>query len=379
MDKSSRQVELFRVLYTAYNISKGHPKHPIIIQQLVKLLGIDMDDNPRYQYLLDLFVHLENEGLLRGESGLGTVITNFGIDEVESALLEPDKPTIHYPANISRFVDVDNFLIEFIRKIRKARKDYLYATYQAAGGLQTVVVNSFEVKNELKLEDEVFQTAYFYLEEAGLIEFQYIGGITITHQGKLTIEGEDSGQLTDLSFWSSPYPDITITDDIVRVIDRINSECKNKIGYEIFASKAKPISELRLAISALNRDSKNKAAYVQCMLSTGLILSEIDFDEIKKDLIDYDKINGPLNIIQALFDLKKIPYVESDFKILRSLATLRSITFPVHSAESKFGQILKSLNIQYPVVDWAETANTCLKYMLNSLDGLLYSIENTVP
>ena len=115
------------------------------------------------------------------------------------------------------------------------------------------------------------------------------------------------------------------------------------------------------------------------MLSTGLILNEINLDEIKIDLIDYDKINGPLNIIQALFDLKKIPYVESDFKTLRSLASLRSITFPVHSAESKFSKILKSLNIKYPVVDWAETANTCLKYMLNSLDGLLYSIENTAP
>ena len=87
------------------------------------------------------------------------------------------------------------------------------------------------------------ESVYFYLEEAGLIEFQYIGGITITHQGKLTVEGEDLGQRNDLSFWSSPYPDITITDDIVCVIDRINSECENKIGYEIFVSKAKPISE----------------------------------------------------------------------------------------------------------------------------------------
>ena len=63
-----------------------------------------------------------------------TVLTNLGIDEVEGSLLQSDVPTIYFPANIRRFVDVDESLIEFIKKVRKARRDYLCATYQVFGG-----------------------------------------------------------------------------------------------------------------------------------------------------------------------------------------------------------------------------------------------------
>jgi hypothetical protein len=113
-------------------MTKGYVRHPMMLQQLAAVLGYDMNDNPKYQYLIELFTHLQSEYLLRYESPLGTVFTIPGLEEVESSLLEHEKPTRNFPSNIRRFVEVNESLVESIRKTRKARKDFLYCAFQEA-------------------------------------------------------------------------------------------------------------------------------------------------------------------------------------------------------------------------------------------------------
>ena len=52
--------------------------------------------------------------------------------------------------------------------------------------------------------------------------------------------------------------------------------------------------------------------------------------------------------------MKGIEYDESDFVILRRVIRLRSTIPPVHWIEKEFSQILQSVGIQYPVIDWAQ-------------------------
>ncbi len=115
-----------------------------------------MNDNLKYQYLIELFTHLKNEYLLRYESPLGIVFTISGLDEIESSLLEPEKPTRYFPSHIQRFVEVDESLVERIRKIKKARKDFLHCAFQNANGFETNVISHFQIKQKLALEDDVF-------------------------------------------------------------------------------------------------------------------------------------------------------------------------------------------------------------------------------
>ena len=120
---SSNIVELYRLLFTAYEVTRGHVRHPIIIQQLSEKLGYDMNDTSRYQYLVELFVHLENELLFRKER-FSVVISIDGISEVEKSLLEPQKPTRFFPPNIRRFVEFDRCMIENVRTAKKSRQDF---------------------------------------------------------------------------------------------------------------------------------------------------------------------------------------------------------------------------------------------------------------
>jgi len=373
--ENSDTVQFYRVLYTAYEITKGFQMHPLIIQQIAAILGYDINDYPKYLSLVEVFSNLQNKGLLRSRPKLGIVLTNLGINEIEATLLESSKSTSHFPAGIVRFVDVDASLLEFISKLQKARRDYLNRVYQAANGFVTVVVESFNVKDILGIDDETFKRVYYYLEEAGFIKFVHSGGISITHLGKAEIENRNIIQSTKTSFWQSHYPDITITDDIVHVIDKINSACSDKLGFEIFNNKATPIVELRKSINSLNNDSKDKNAFVTCLLSIAAILGDIKNDEIKKHLSNKDLV-GPLYLIEELFTVKGMKYDKSDFSMLRKLVGLRSKIPPVHLAEAEFSQILQSIGVEYPVLDWAKAADTCIKIMLRALNGIYEKLAN---
>jgi len=372
---SSEVVELFRLLYTAYEMTKGYVRHPMMLQQLAAVLGYDMNDNPKYQDLIELFTHLQKEYLLRYESSLGTVFTISGLDEIETSLLEPEKPTRYFPSNVRRFVQVNESLMEFIRKIKKARKDFLYCTFEEANGFETSVVSPFQIKEKLALEDDVFSSVFYYLLDADYINSRHSNGISITHKTKVEMAGETIEDTED-SFWHSPTPDITISDDIVHILDKINSAATAKFGFEIFYNKAGPIRELRLSIRNLNNDSKNKATFVTCLLSIATILGEVNIKEIQKHVTTSE--NKSIKIIEELFNTKGVTYNELDFTMLRNVIRLRSTIPPVHSGtETEFSQALRFVGIEYPIVDWAEAADTCLKQLLNALIGLERSLVSS--
>ena len=67
---------------------------------------------------------------------------------------------------------------------------------------------------------------------------------------------------------------------IVRTLDEINTEFNTTIGWDIFYNKAGPVRELRIAIANLNNDSKNKAAFISCLLAIATILEDINNKEI---------------------------------------------------------------------------------------------------
>ena len=371
---SSNTVELYRVLYTAYEVTRGHVRHPIIIQLLAEKLGYDMNDTSKYQFLVELFVHLENELLFRKER-FGVVISIDGISEVEKTLLEPEKPTRFFPPNVRRFAQVDEYLIENVRTAKKSRQDFLYCAHEDANGFETTVVSPFQIKQKLGLEQDVYERVYFYLIDDGLIKTVHSNGITITHKAKLEIGHKINGK-SDESFWQSPIPDITISDDIVHTLDKINTEFNTKFGWEIFYNKAGPVRELRIAIANLNNDSKNKAAFISCLLAIATILGDINTKDIGA-LVTTKGIKG-FKMIQELFDLKGIEYDESDFIIVRKVIRLRSTILPVHSAETEFSQVLRSVGIPYPVIDWAQAADTCLTHVLEGLNGLLEKLSSSV-
>jgi hypothetical protein len=323
-----------------------------------------MNDTSRYQYLVELFVHLENERLFRKER-FGVVIGISGISEVEKSLLKPQKPTRFFPPNIQRFVEFDQNMIENIRTAKKSRQDFLYCVYEAANGFETNVVSPFEIKQKLGLEQDVFERAYFYLIDDGLIRTVHSNGISITHKAKLEF-GQNIYRKKDDSFWQSSVPDITISDDIVHALDKINTKSNAKFGWEIFFNKAGPVRELRIAIADLNNDSKNKAAFISCLLAIATILGDINNKEIGA-FVTTEGIKG-FKMIQEMSDTKGIEYNESDFVILRKVIRLRSTMPPVHSAETEFSQVLLSVGIPYPVIDWAQAADICLKHVLKALN-----------
>jgi hypothetical protein len=165
---------------------------------------------------------------------------------------------------------------------------------------------------------------------------------------------------TEASFWHSPTPDITVSDDIVHFLDKINSATAAKFGLEIFYNKAGPVRELRLSIKNLNNDSKNKAAFITCLLSIATILGEINIKEVQKHVTTND--SKSIKIIEDLFSAKGITFNESDFMMLRKVIRLRSTIPPVHSGtEGEFSQALRFVGIEYPVIDWAEAADICLQ------------------
>jgi hypothetical protein len=209
----------------------------------------------------------------------------------------------------------------------------------------------------LGLEQDLFNRVYYYLLDDGYIKSVHSDGISITHKAKREI-GDGAYESTYNTFWRSPIPDITISDDIVYALDKI---------------KAGPIRELRIAINNLNTDSKNKPAFISCLLAMATVLGDINTKEIRK-LVTIEDIKG-ISLIQELFSVRGIEYDESDFVMLRKVIRLRSTILPVHSAETEFSQALRYLGIQYPVLNWAEAADNCLKHVLEALNNILEKLS----
>jgi hypothetical protein len=365
---SSDTIEPYKVLLAIYSITKGLPIQPIIVQVLPESLGFSMDDQDKYQQLIEHVNYLANEFLLRYERNTGLVITKLGIDEIENSLLEPHRPSNYFTDNIKRFVEVDESLIEFIRKMRKARKDYLVEVFQTARGFETAIVSPFEIKEKLKLDDDTFKRVYYYLIKAGFIKRIHSNGISVTHMGKLEIENTRVVSVPAANFWQSKKPDVTYSDDLAIALDKFNTLAKDKLGLEIFKNNAKLYSDLRRSINYLNKDSRNKDAFVSCVLSTVLILGDVYASEIRKKISN--KEDKSIKLIQELFNSEKIKYEEQDFNRLKKLVKLRSATPPVHVGEVESIEIFESIGIKYPPTDWAAAAEKYLKSIIEVLNKI---------
>jgi len=342
---------------------------------LPEKLGFTMENQDKYQQLIEIVTYLENEYLLTHQQGYGLVITNYGINEIEESLLEPEKATYHFAPNMKRFVTVDESLIDFILTMKKARKDFLIAVYQNSGGYVTAIVNPFEIKEKLGLDDDVYKRVYFYLIEDGFIEYIHSGGISLTHSGKMEVENIGVARADDKSIWSAVYPDLTNCDDLAIILDKFNTLAKNKLGCEIFRNNAKLYLDLRNSITYLNKDSKDKNAFITFILSIASIIGDVQTDIIRGK-IDNKEIKGSINLIQELFDLNSIHYDEEDFVTLRKLIRLRSTTPPIHLAEEESKEILNYLGVNSPPIDWAEAADNYLKAVLKGLNNLANNLEN---
>ena len=189
------------------------------------------------------------------------------------------------------------------------------------------------------------------------------------------IENRGSDPRGDDAFWHALYPDVTITDDIVTVIDNINSSSRGLFGFEIFKNRAGPIKDLRISIGNLNKDSIDKSAFISCLLSIALILGDVYINDIKKRVVA-EKDDGPLILVEKLFNAQGIKYNEIDFTLLRKLVRLRSTTPPIHNAEEESIKVLEYLGINFPIVDWAKAAEICLNHLETALEGILEKLQN---
>ena len=79
---------------------------------------------------------------------------------------------------------------------------------------------------------------------------------------------------------------------------------------------------------------------------------------------------GSINLIEALLKENDIN-AEPAIKILRNLHHLRSKLSPIHEADHEALDILNELDISFPIMDWTDAGEKCLKYFLKSFDILI--------
>jgi len=101
-----RQRERFKVLKKIYDESGGNPGPFVEWRGMGKEFGLDD------QKLLDIIRYLKEEGLVDPVTSNHVIITNLGVNEVESILTKPDKPTEHFAPNIIFVGEMKNSAIQ---------------------------------------------------------------------------------------------------------------------------------------------------------------------------------------------------------------------------------------------------------------------------
>jgi hypothetical protein len=179
--------ERFRVLLAVYDITKGHRIQHVWLVQIREYLNYNDADEDK---ILDVCNYLKNEGLLEFKYiGPGIVITNYGIKEVEEAIVNPNFPTINFPPLIVKSVEVSSELYQLVQDSRRARTEFLQELYTITSGNESNVVFAAEIAKNIKMDEPTWHRVYWYLQDEGLIKFRFNGGgISITHLGIKTIE-----------------------------------------------------------------------------------------------------------------------------------------------------------------------------------------------
>lgn len=155
MDIKEKKTLRFQFLKTIYDkTEEGYTR--LDGEDIGRELNIKKDEASKIiQYLID-------ENLLEGMgSGLGVVITHYGILEVEEALSHPDKPTEHFPPiNIISIGTMNNSVIQqgspggsqhIENKIKQSNPDLKEFLVSLKDNIQKLNL-SFDAQNEMLAE-----------------------------------------------------------------------------------------------------------------------------------------------------------------------------------------------------------------------------------
>jgi hypothetical protein len=157
-----------------------------------------------------------------------------------------------------------------------------------------------------------------------------------------------------------------LVDEIIDALHSLNTVSRYKFGFKIFGTEAKLLNDLKKPIIS-------REGFVIRILGIATIIDNVCVADIEKYITTKPE-HGSINLVEALFQEKKIIYDSKAFQTLRNLHALRNTLSPIHNAEHKSIRILKDLGIDYPP-PWAQAGKECLDHFLNSINSLLNVIR----
>lgn len=369
--------EQFKVLFAIYRISKGYQLQPVWLTNIVESLNYSNSEEDR---IYATVVNLKDQWLVELKYlGPGIVITTHGIKEVEAALTNPQFPTICFPANIVRSVDVSDEFVLSVKKIMEMREMFLQKIFSITEGNQFKIINIVDVGRELDKDEFAIKSVYEYLIDEGFIEHKLLGGgISITHLGIAAAQKNSLNpnpphkikvEITELDF-----PLVNLINDIIEAMHHLNVILNHKIGCDIFYSNAMTYKDLTLSVSKLEEDEQNQHEFIIALLCIGAIIDDVKYDEINKRVKGTPE-KGSINLICQLLTCNHLPINEKSITVLRNLRRIRSRMPPTHMGEADTIDSLHTLGIDYPIKDFRKAIGIGLKEFLGAIREMTKAIQ----
>jgi hypothetical protein len=154
---------------------------------------------------------------------------------------------------------------------------------------------------------------------------------------------------------------------IIRKLHSLNILSRKMLGHELLANNAYLMQGLRYLCTT-------EPEFVFRIASIASIIDNLaDKDGISTNLKNKPP-EGSINLIQSFLREKNVN-AERSIRIFRNLHHLRSKISPIHMGDYETIDILNDLDIPYPIVDWIDAGEKCLRYFLESLDLLISSLH----
>jgi hypothetical protein len=274
---------------------------------------------------------------------------------MESILDNPESDTAYFPAYLfAQIKDDKSGVYEIYTNHKRMRLAFLNKLYQLTQGDENICIESHDLGHILGFDKNMLERVYFYLIDEGLILYRDTGGgISISHRG--IVMAEES--LEPLEFVSPSK----MLDNLIDLIEEINSISRAKLGCKIFNPSPKIIKDLK-------NIGSSEDAFVATILRIAGIIDQVYYHEIQRQLRQKPP-EGSINLISVLLSERHVDYDQKDLQTLRKLQSLRSTKQPVHSGEHKAIRTLETFGIKYPF-NWEKAGKTCLQHLLSSLNGL---------
>lgn len=135
----------------------------------------------------------------------------------------------------------------------------------------------------------------------------------------------------------------TLIDNIFINIHELNRLFENRFRCKLFCP---PVSSQSILHNAVKGKNIN---FTDLVATIGLIINEIWHKEIDTLLTSKPPPTGSINKINALLDEMGINYDNNTIRKLRTLYSIRSKTFPLHEAGPEIINLLKRLDITFPI------------------------------